>query len=158
MKRPTEQEVAEFERARKLYPAPKLGLQVELDHFIKKHKNWREIIPLLEPAIKRQILWRQNAKDQWRPRWKHFQSWLNNKYWTLDVGEQPEKLQRCFRCSEPATKQYNHKSGQLDMCEMCHSLLLESRPFVTHLGKTVKKWALDISQLEIMIEKQKAKR
>ena len=84
-------EMVIFDEARRLYPHRKLGLEVEFNYFKKKHKNWRQILPLLKPAIERQIKWRKEvtsknyANPKFRefiPEWKHFQSWICNSYWT----------------------------------------------------------------------------
>lgn len=72
-----------FDQARKLYPDRKRGLQPEFDNFKKKHKNWIDILPLLEPAIRQQIVWR-NKDGQY---WKNFKTWINNSCWT----EEPAK-------------------------------------------------------------------
>jgi hypothetical protein len=82
---------AEFDRFRKLYPKPKCGLDTEWDFFKKSTKNrgvdYKQIVPLLCDAVKRQILWRYQAKQvkEFTPNWKSFQAWINNKTWELEV-------------------------------------------------------------------------
>jgi len=72
-----------FNSARKLYPDTKRGNETEFEDFKKKHKDWQGVLPLLEPAIKRQIEWRQS--DEWRPEWKAFKTWLSNRSWEDEI-------------------------------------------------------------------------
>jgi len=69
-----------FEEARKIYPGTKRGLDTEFTNFKKKHKDWRNILPLLKPAIERQIQSREIATG-FVPNWKNFQTWINNRCW-----------------------------------------------------------------------------
>lgn len=68
----------DFDAARKLFKGRKNGLTPEFKNFKKKHKNWIEIIPLLKPAIEKQIVWREQDGCYW----KNFQTWINNECWT----------------------------------------------------------------------------
>ena len=86
-----------FEVARLIYPGTKRRLDTEFKNFTKKHKNWREILPLLKPAIESQIAWRVNANGKFRPDWKNFPTWINNHGWEEELGassktEQPRIL------------------------------------------------------------------
>ena len=82
-----------FDSARKLYPSgSKRGLDTEFKYFCKKHKDWREVLPLLEPAIQNQINWRKTT--EWRTRWKCFQSWIFNRYWELHYNTKHESAPR----------------------------------------------------------------
>ena len=77
-----------FEAARYLYPGTKRGPVIEWQYFMSLGKfNGRRsvIIPLLVPAIKKQIAHRKAATD-FVPPWKHFKSWVYNSYWTLEFG------------------------------------------------------------------------
>lgn len=79
----TEEEEA-FERARKAYPSTaKRGHDTEWANFRKKHKDWREAVVDLEPAIRIQIqerILKARAKEFVAP-WKNFQTWINQRYW-----------------------------------------------------------------------------
>lgn len=66
-----------FDEARKLFKGTKRGLQTEYDYFCKKHSDWREVLPLLIPAVENQIKWR--AEDG--RYWKNFKTWINNRCW-----------------------------------------------------------------------------
>ena len=72
-----------FNSARKLYPGTKRGNDTEFEDFKKKHKDWETVLPLLEPAIKAQIQWRQS--DEWHPEWKNFKTWLSNRSWEEEM-------------------------------------------------------------------------
>jgi len=52
-----------FEEARNVYPGNKRGSETEYDNFVKKHKDWKDVLPLLKPAIEAQIEWRKNARS-----------------------------------------------------------------------------------------------
>jgi len=79
--------ISHFEQARKKYPGTKRGLQTEYKNFTRKHKDWKEVLPLLVPAIDRQIERRRQAKftNKFSPEWKHFQTWVNNRCWEEEV-------------------------------------------------------------------------
>lgn len=57
---------------------------------LKKHKDWKKIIPLLYPAIEGQIRRRRNKlceiPQPFVPPWKHFKTWLNNNCWEETEG------------------------------------------------------------------------
>ena len=75
-----------FEKARKLYPSTKRGLDTEFANFTKKHKDWREVLPLLLPAIENQI--KCSRPDKW---WKHFQTWINQRCWEEEINNNPQE-------------------------------------------------------------------
>lgn len=76
-----------FEDFRKVYPGMKRGHKTEFENFKKKYpKTWREIIPLLLPAIKREIKYHEDAKaaGQFVPSYKHLQTWINQTGWDTE--------------------------------------------------------------------------
>jgi hypothetical protein len=79
----------EFEKARKLYPGVKCGLGTEFKRF-QKHKDWRVELPKLYPAIEAQIAWRERKKkkNEFVSAWKHFKTWLNNRWWEAELDEE----------------------------------------------------------------------
>jgi uncharacterized protein YdaU (DUF1376 family) len=83
------EKLSTFDEARIIYPGTKRGLETEFNYFTKVHKNWQEILPLLKPAIEKQITQRQQLKSQgvFVPEWKHLKSWIYNRYWELNFGE-----------------------------------------------------------------------
>lgn len=76
-----------FEDFRKVYPGTKRGHKIEFENFKKKYpKTWREIIPLLLPAIKREIKYHEDAMTAGRfvPSYKHLQTWINQSGWDTE--------------------------------------------------------------------------
>lgn len=77
-----------FEQARVLYPGHKRGLDTEFEYFTKVHKDYPALLPLLLPAIQKQIQWRAAASlnpKGFVPPWQHFKTWLFNRSWELEV-------------------------------------------------------------------------
>ena len=79
-----------FEESRKLYPGTKRGCEVEFK-CLKKHKDWLEVLPLLKPAIEKQIRWRQDANGEFRPCWQNLKTWLNNRSWEMELPGPPRR-------------------------------------------------------------------
>jgi len=85
-----------FESAWKAYPGVKRGCDTEFEYFRKTHKKgWEEVLPLLLPAIDRQIERRRRNSlvNKFNPPWKHFKTWIYNRCWeeTEGVTESPEE-------------------------------------------------------------------
>ena len=82
----TELDMEGFDLARKAYPGAKAGLKPEFENFRKKHKAFREIIPLLLPAIEREKAHKKALVDagQFCAEWKNFQTWINKSCWTTE--------------------------------------------------------------------------
>lgn len=72
-----------FDLARKDFYGTKRGAETEFDNFRKKHSDWKEVLPLLLPAIKNQIAFRARLKTrgEFVPPPKNFKTWLNNRCW-----------------------------------------------------------------------------
>lgn len=79
----------EFESFRKKYPGTKRGHDTEFNNFKKKHKDWKIVLPLLEPAVDGQIAYRKKLKEvgAFIPNWKNMQTWLNQRCWEEESGE-----------------------------------------------------------------------
>lgn len=86
---PTEEEKNMFEEFRKKYPGNKRGLKTELDLLVKKHKDWRDIIPVLNKAIDVENRKRKEAKDSdsFYPNPKNLQTYINNRAWEAFADE-----------------------------------------------------------------------
>lgn len=89
-----------FELCRTAYPNPhgKMGLETEFNHFVKKHKDWIEVIDLLLPAINKQVKHKQYLVASGAPfvaEWKNFRTWINQRCWEEETPEhdnlQPQK-------------------------------------------------------------------
>ena len=77
------EEIEVFDIFRKQYPGTKRGNEIEFANFIKKHTDWKEVLPLLSERLNYQIEARQVRKDYKRfiPPWKNMQTWINNRCW-----------------------------------------------------------------------------
>ena len=82
-----------FDEARKIFKGRKNGLEPEYTNFKKKFPNYKDVIPLLKPAIENQIVWRKEDNCFW----KTFQTWINNSCWT----EEKESYERNNRKTAP---------------------------------------------------------
>ncbi len=91
-----EPEFEKFQAAIKKFPGTKGGAETEYINFKKKHKDYKEVVHLLEPAIFAQIAHRkkvkaeieQNQVGKHLPAWKNFQTWINNRCWEEEYGEE----------------------------------------------------------------------
>ena len=77
----------DFDVFRKAYPGSKRGLGTEFENFRRKHKDWREVLPLLLPAAK---AYAEQTRTRGTPKEyiKHLQTWINNRCWETEY--QPE--------------------------------------------------------------------
>lgn len=77
----------QFEEFRKAYKGRKRGYKEEFENFKKKNSNWREIVPLLMPALQRLEEYNasETAAGRWVSQWPHLQTWLNQKRWTEEL-------------------------------------------------------------------------
>jgi hypothetical protein len=94
-------ELLVFDEARKLYPGDKVGNETEFLNFQAKNKSdWKEKLPLLKPAIERQIQWREDKKEDFYPRWKGFSVWINASYWEFSPVTGQKTLKKCHVCKQ----------------------------------------------------------
>ena len=105
----TAQLEAMFDEFRKAYGGTKRGLKAELDNFKKKNDNWREIVPLLMPALEREKAYREQAQaaGQFVPNWAYLQTWINQRRWETEF--------EAVQASQPAstnTKQQPQQAQQ----------------------------------------------
>ena len=100
----------QFEEFRKAYKGSKRGLAVEFENFKKKNPNWREIVPLLMPALQRLEEWRAKAEaaGEFVPSWANLQTWINQKRWTeeLPTVTAPASIQQQQTATPPTSVDY----------------------------------------------------
>lgn len=80
----------QFDAFRQKYPGRKRGFKAEFDNFKRKNpKTYREIIPLLIPALDRLLEWntRAHAAGQFVPGFKNLATWLNQQCWTEELPD-----------------------------------------------------------------------
>ncbi len=77
----------QFEEFRKAYKGRKRGRKEEFENFKKKNPNWREIVPLLMPALQRLEEYNAAAEaaGKWVSQWPHLQTWINQRRWTEEL-------------------------------------------------------------------------
>lgn len=80
----------EFDKFRRSYPGNKGGLSTEFGKFKKKHKDWKDVVPLLLPALEKEIAWRGYKKErkEWTPEYKNLSTWLNNRCWEQEFEKE----------------------------------------------------------------------
>lgn len=91
---PTESEQQMFDQARKFYLGSKRGLQTELNNFVKKYPTeWRNILPLLLPAILREKVDKEQKlkNNGFNQQWKNFSTWINGRCWEIEYPNVSEK-------------------------------------------------------------------
>ncbi len=96
-----------FEEARKLYPKKtgKRGFEKEWKEFTKLVEyrgKYDAIMPLLKPAIEKQIAYREECarKHEWCRPWKDFCRWMKGGWWTEEIPQtNSPKPNRCVICS-----------------------------------------------------------
>ena len=82
-----------FDIFRKAYPGKKRGLDTEYNDFIKKHKDYKQIIPLLPSIIEDQISAKKKELDDtgFTPMWKNLKTWLSQRCWEEEFGKTESK-------------------------------------------------------------------
>lgn len=93
-KMPTESEQQMFDQARKFYLGSKRGLKTEFDNFVKKYPTeWRNILPLLLPAILREKVDKEKKlkNNGFNQQWKNFSTWINGRCWEIEYPNVSEK-------------------------------------------------------------------
>jgi hypothetical protein len=99
----------QFEIFRQGYPGTKNGHDVEFLNLTKKHKDWREIVPILFDRINYQMVCRAEKEiaGGFIPEWKNLKTWINQRCWEEEIainnisngtkktiGANPEELAR----------------------------------------------------------------
>jgi len=99
---------SEFEIFRKAYPGTKRGHDVELADFKRKHKDWKEIIPILMARLNSQI--DQRAKrEQARnfvPQWKNLKTYLYQRSWEEEIQVDKFAVKTGFNAEPEVTDVY----------------------------------------------------
>lgn len=133
-----EEEKNEFDEFRKIYLGTKRGLETEFSNFCKKHKNWRDILPSLKPAIEKQIEQRRLLvkAGKFVPDWKHLKTWINNNGWEEEltttitqVAAKPIKIATPEKPIKIATKE------QIAEIQRASGYVFKKPPFSPTSGK-----------------------
>ena len=92
IKPPTKEELIEFEIFRDNYKGKKRGLITEMNNFVKKHTDWREVLMTLN-----RLYIDFGTESKYIP---HFQTFINQRQWEMfDIKSQ--------RKTKPYVKEFN---------------------------------------------------
>lgn len=78
-----------FEDFRVAYKGRKRSFKLEFENFVKKNKEWREIVPKLMPALVKMEEWRIAAKKAGKfvPEYAMLQTWINQSRWEVEYED-----------------------------------------------------------------------
>lgn len=84
-----------FEEFRKAYQGTKRGQSEELKN-LKKHKDWKEVIPELLPNYQKQqqALTEKRNKNEFVPPPKNLKTYINQRCWTEVIGSDEPEIKR----------------------------------------------------------------
>lgn len=112
----------DFEKFRKSYPGTKRGFDTEWNDFIKKHKDWRKVVPLLLVSLNKQTDSRQQKKSKgnFAPEWKNLKTWLFQSCWTEEpgVGESSINITQPTRSKTIIKKYSKEEIGKIESGSM----------------------------------------
>lgn len=76
-----------FEIFRENYPGTKRGFDIEFEN-IKKHKDWKELIPILYDKLSYQMACRAEKElaGGFVPEWKNLKTWINQRCWEEEIA------------------------------------------------------------------------
>jgi len=143
---PTIKEMAEFDEARRFYPGVKRGNDREFKNFCKKNKDWREALPLLLPAITKQIVWREKANGEFRPPWKNFQTWINQGCWEDELPAPRKPIEPMQGVYEETQKE--QKKGNLEF-------IMHPETTWEMIEAQAEKWHWDLEYIRKYLEKKR---
>lgn len=85
-----------FEDFRVAYKGRKRGFKIEFENLVKKNKNWREIVPLLIPALEKMEAWRDAAKKAGKfvPEYAMLQTWINQSRWEVEYDVEDLQIEK----------------------------------------------------------------
>lgn len=100
----------DFENFRKLYPGTKRGYATEFDEFKKKHKDYKEVLPLLIPALQNWTLWMQQqaATGGFVPDSPHLKTWLFQRRWETEYQVKPATVDTLAQYESLKTKGFEN--------------------------------------------------
>lgn len=84
-------ELEMFKEAYVIYGGMKRFVTTEFKE-LKKHEDWKEVLPMLKESIEKQVKWRE-AKlkaGEFCPEWKHMQKYLAERQFEVMYSVTPE--------------------------------------------------------------------
>lgn len=90
-----------FDEFRKKYPGTKRGNDIEFENFKKKHKDWKDVLPLLLEKLNYQIKAREENRKLggFVPEWKNLQTWINQRCWEEEISKHENNSRNSKRSS-----------------------------------------------------------
>lgn len=124
-----------FEEARKEYPGTKRGRDTEFKDF-KRHRDWKEVLPLLLPAIRNQNrMWRiEHTATRFIP---HFRTWLFQRRWEIELAEDTKRQDEKKREEAIQTKKDKETIKEYEPIYKSYSndkllKMLENKYYISH--------------------------
>jgi hypothetical protein len=105
-----------FNSFRELFGGKKNGNGTEFKNFKKQHKDWKDVLPLLQPAVKKEIEWRKQ-KREFTPQWKNLSTWINNRCWEQEFEPTPPPKKEL----EPIPASYIFNNVKIDYGNYPHN-------------------------------------
>lgn len=98
-----EKQINDFKVSISQYGGTKRGAATELENLKKKHKDWKDILPLIAPAIENQKKYREakKAKGEFVAEWKNLQTWINQRCWEEVVPTFEEVKKTVYNIPKP---------------------------------------------------------
>lgn len=98
-----EEEINSFKVSISEYGGTKRGAATELENLKKKHKDWKDVLPLIAPAIENQKKYRdaKKAKGVFVAEWKNLQTWINQRCWEEVVPTFEEVKKTVYNIPKP---------------------------------------------------------
>jgi hypothetical protein len=77
-----------FEGFRQIYKGSKRGLKTEFENFKKKHKDWKEVLPILKETYEKQWAIKEDARNRgcFVPQEKNLSTYLNQRCWEEELN------------------------------------------------------------------------
>jgi uncharacterized protein YdaU (DUF1376 family) len=85
----------EFDKFRLAYPGKKRGLDTEFENLVKKHKDYKQVIPELERILKAQYYAKNKNIEAgyWEENWQNLQTYINQRSWEIEITIKQPKTQ-----------------------------------------------------------------
>lgn len=112
----------QFEAFRQRYPGNKRGLSIEFANLKKKYpKEWKDIIPLLMPAVERLIAYHKAVAEAnsrgakiFVPNFAYLSTWINNARWQDEYSEIVEPKSPSSNGTTPISRTDNDRQRHQD--------------------------------------------
>ena len=85
---------------------------------LKKHRDWKAVIPLLMPALDKEKAWRQRCADigAFCPEWAMLSTWINQRRWEQELAEPSAPV------AQKTARQLENEKNERETAEWIQSL------------------------------------